>query len=295
MQWIRLSSSSGRMYVRVLQGAIVLLLITLCACGGNYGGSPVGAGTGGSSGSGAGAGAGSGSGSGSGSGGGSGNSANVTDPKDFFITHVEPNMGFCRTCHVPGGVGDTDKGHRFMLSSNSAEDYAHLNTSWMDLNKGVETNRILLKPSGQDPESHSGGTPWPKGSVAYADMKTLLGCWDNPASCGALLGTVTNVPGGTGSGSPVTQPPLLGSMHGGHAWFNFCEGKLDDAVLPPDPRSLIRPGVNKGKAVYYNTYWKDCHVNPGAVHERAHPKTCGELRETAARGATLMKGNGAVG
>jgi mono/diheme cytochrome c family protein len=82
--------------------------------------------------------------------------------------------------------------------------------------------------------------------------------------------------------------PLLGSTHGGHPWFGFCDGKPDDAALPPDPRSLVVPGVNVGRAVHFNTYWASCNP-PGAT------KTCGELRARMLRGKNLTVGEGAIG
>jgi mono/diheme cytochrome c family protein len=100
-----------------------------------------------------------------------------------------------------------------------------------------------------------------------------------------------------GGGARVESepPPLLGSSHGGHAWFDYCEGKPADAVLPLDPRSLVRSGVSDGKAVHFNTWWRDCHANPALVGEHPHPKTCGELRASWLRGDVLMRGNGGAG
>jgi hypothetical protein len=206
--------------------------------------------------------------------------------QEFFGKSAQSNLSFCRTCHVPGGVADTPTGKLFMLSSDSSQDYANLLTSWNALGKGIDGNKLLTNPS--DPaQHHSGGRPWPVGSQPYNAMKVVLTCWDNPAACAAMLaGGVT---------TPTTQLPLLGSMHGGHAWFDFCQGKADDIALPADPRSLVRPGVNADKAVYYNAYWKDCHVDPVKVGEAAPAKTCGELRQMQARGQALIKGNGAVG
>ncbi len=90
------------------------------------------------------------------------------------------------------------------------------------------------------------------------------------------------------------QWPLLADGHrGGHAWSRYCVDQADNAVLPPDPRSLVQPGLNEGKAVYFNAYWKNCHVN--AAPSDAAPTTCGEWRARIERGATLMKGNGAIG
>ena len=108
------------------------------------------------------------------------------------------------------------------------------------------------------------------------------------------------------SSAPVEEPvvetpptpeerPLLGSRHGGHLWFDFCRDKGDDTLLPPDPRSLVVPGVDEGRAVAFNAYWQDCHVDPEFLGEQAHPNTCGQLRASAARGAVVMRGNGGIG
>ncbi|MEK6805057.1 MAG: hypothetical protein AABY95_00215 [Pseudomonadota bacterium] len=82
--------------------------------------------------------------------------------------------------------------------------------------------------------------------------------------------------------------PLLGSARGGHLFDSFCEGKPDDAVLPPDPRSLVQPGVNAGKAVYFNAHWRTCRAG-------AYPTTCGEQRAHVERGRALIGGSGAIG
>lgn len=81
---------------------------------------------------------------------------------------------------------------------------------------------------------------------------------------------------------------LLGSSRGGLAIWDYCYGKGNDAVLPADPRSLVQPGVNQGKAVHFNAYWKDCHADPIAVNEVGTPTTCGELRAQFYRGEELM-------
>src|SRR5690554_6332469 len=67
--------------------------------------------------------------------------------------------------------------------------------------------------------------------------------------------------------------PLLGSTHGGSAMWNFCYGKPDSTPLPPDPRSLVQSGISDGKAVHFNAFWKDCHVDPVAVQEAGHATT----------------------
>ncbi|HVT36299.1 MAG TPA: hypothetical protein VHE37_11970, partial [Nevskiaceae bacterium] len=201
---------------------------------------------------------------------------------DLFKQRVQPRLDFCRNCHVPQGVADVPDGRLMMLSGDRSQDAANLRASWEQLGTSG-TSRILLMASGTDTRSHTGGAPWPAGSRAYLDMAALLAGYGNPSAC-ALSGT-----------SDDKTYPLLGSAHGGHAWFDFCAGKSDDAVLPPDPRSLVRPGVNAGKAVYYNAYWKDCHRDPALVGEDAPARTCGELRTRAAHGAQMVEGNGAVG
>jgi hypothetical protein len=216
---------------------------------------------------------------------GTGEAFAVKSCDELFSQRVQPRMEFCRNCHVPGGVADVEDGRLFMLSADPSKDFANLRAAWENLGRNDSgSSRILKMPSGTDTRSHSGGTPWPAGSDAYREMEAQLLGFLNPQAC--VLSGLGNTP---------PELPLLGSQRGGHLWFDFCEGKVDSATLPPDPRSLVQPGVNQDKAVYFNTWWKDCHVNPELVHERPHPKTCGELRESTARGAVLMEGNGAIG
>lgn len=85
---------------------------------------------------------------------------------------------------------------------------------------------------------------------------------------------------------------LLGSSRGGSALWDFCYEKSDDTALPADPRTLVVPGVNEGKAVHFNTYWRDCHEDPEAVGEVGAPKTCGELRERFNAGGELLDTGG---
>jgi len=237
----------------------LVLAVTLgaAACSGDYGG--------GSSGNGAG--------------------SNGDAPKSMealYTQRVQPSLAFCRSCHVPGGVADVEKGRDFMPGN----DLAGLKASWERLGGNSPTSRILLMASGQE-TPHSGGAPWAQGSAAYEAMDVLLKCFGDPDGCAALLS-------GLGGGT-VSELPLLGSRHGGHAWFDFCEDKGDDTPLPADPRALVVPGVNAGKAVYYNAYYKDCHADPALVGEQAHPQTCGELRASLARGRVIMEGNGVPG
>jgi hypothetical protein len=84
------------------------------------------------------------------------------------------------------------------------------------------------------------------------------------------------------AGSAVAQSDLLGSDHGGHYWFTFCQGMPDTTALPPDPRSLVIPTYDK--AVAFNVSWYSC-LN-------RQPATCGELRSLQAAGGRVLGGNG---
>ncbi|MFT5576818.1 MAG: hypothetical protein ACI89D_002347 [Bermanella sp.] len=209
---------------------------------------------------------------------GSDNGTSATDPEAFFLAQLQQPLAFCRTCHIPSGVADTDGGRRFLLSSNQTEDYANLYSSWQALGEGVDANAILLEASDPD-EPHSGGKPWPKSGDVYAATYTLLSCWDAPESCKF------------GATAAIAEPlPLLGSARGGHAWVAYCEDNnwAGDAALPADPRSLAKAGYNDGRAVFFNAFWRDCHINPELVNEYPHPKTCGEFQASIKRGEVIM-------
>jgi mono/diheme cytochrome c family protein len=85
---------------------------------------------------------------------------------------------------------------------------------------------------------------------------------------------------------------LIYSRRGGSPLWDFCYGKADSTALPPDPRTLVQPGVSDGRAVHFNAFWKDCHVDPVAVQEAGHAKTCGELRQRFYRGDALLDTGG---
>lgn len=197
----------------------------------------------------------------------------------FFDARVAPRMEFCRSCHVPGGIADTDDGRRFLLSRNPAEDYDNFYASWQRLGRGTDLNLILTKGSNTADERHDGGGPWPVGSDAYSDVLTLFICWDNPQACDLT----------TGGGEPITDElPLLGSARGSHLWFDYCEGKPDNEPVPQDPRELVVPGINTGKAVYMNGWWQTCQ-------DDNHPGNCGELRARYDRGYRLVASDSEVG
>ncbi|AXQ29986.1 hypothetical protein D0B54_15470 [Solimonas sp. K1W22B-7] len=219
--------------------------------------------------------------------GGGGGGTSPRSMEELFTGQVQPRLDFCRSCHIDGGVADVEDGQDFMLHpTDKSQDLAKLRASWERLGRNNPTSRILLMSSGQE-TPHSGGAPWPVGSDAYKAMDVLLKCFENASGCAALLGTI--------GGGVINELPLLGSMRGGHAWFDYCQGKPDAAQLPADPRSLVQPGASDGKAVYFNAFWKDCHTDPARVGEQPQPESCGELREAYARGDRLMRGNGAPG
>ena len=197
----------------------------------------------------------------------------------YFNQHIDPEMSYCGVCHVPGGVADTDEGDRFLLGSQS--NYASFEMAWADLGGGVETNLLLVENS-RASEPHSGGKTWPMGSDKYGHVAVLLGCWDQPESC-PLLSQPDPDPD---TPNPTPEPPadaaLLGSSHGNHVWNQYCAEQPDDALLPTDPRTLIRPGVNQGNAVFYNSYYQDCHANMPESEQA--PTTCGQYKNRVAQG-----------
>ncbi len=82
--------------------------------------------------------------------------------------------------------------------------------------------------------------------------------------------------------------PLLGSTRAAFAWEEFCLNNPDEAVLPADPRSLVVPGANEGRAVFFNAYYEDCHVE--LEPKEQGPKTCGEYWVSRNRGEAYMMG-----
>lgn len=79
---------------------------------------------------------------------------------------------------------------------------------------------------------------------------------------------------------------LLGSTRAQSYMEAYCQGQPDAAVLPADPRSLVRPGVNAGRAVAFNAYWQDC-TGPADNPDRS-PQTCGEYRQRLESGRVLL-------
>lgn len=216
-----------------------------------------------------------GDGSGSGGGSGTGNEPFVS-AEQLFQTRASSQMDYCVACHVAGGVADTDEGRGFILSSDATKHYDDTYAAWEGLGKGVESNPLIVENSDLN-ESHSGGKSWPVGSPQYAVMVALLKCWDNPANCTSGLEL-----------DEVEQLPLLGSSHAKFVWESFCETQPDNATLPVDPRTLIVPGVNEGRAVYYNAWFEECHA--ALPKKDQAPTTCGEYRSSRDIGEAFMLG-----
>ncbi|MBD2858881.1 thrombospondin type 3 repeat-containing protein [Spongiibacter sp. KMU-158] len=226
---------------------------------------------------------------------------------NFYESGVHTALNDCRLCHVQNGVADKDEGKSLQFTSSSTDaSYLKLYDDWVDMGKGVSDSSILSMAS--DPEtSHTGGKQLPLGSVGQVNVTKLLICWDDRESCD-VEGVV-----------PDEKLPLLGSSRGGHIWFDTCfvEGTTEylDGVganteLPEDPRTMIKPGVNQGiwdetgdeKAAYFNAFWKNCHIDEdgdgtpeelqatseGIITEKAHPKTCGQLKLSIERGKVVM-------
>ena len=203
----------------------------------------------------------------------SGGSVEARDCSTLFSGHVQPRLDFCRNCHVPGGVADVEDGREFMLSQDEGQDLANLRAAWEILERDAQgRSRILTMASGTDATSHTGGAPWPEGSRAYQTMDALLRGFSDPSAC-----VLTS-----GGGPEPEEQPLLGSSRAKHVWATFCEDQPDATPLPVDPRTLIRPGVNPDRAVFFNAWYENCHQNLPASTQP--PNTCGGYREQRDRG-----------
>lgn len=205
----------------------------------------------------------------------------------YFSSSLQPSLDMCRLCHVPNGVADIGtsdpkRQNRFILSADANDDYLNLIYSWNEMGGGVESNPLLLAPS-MTGQHHTGGKIWPQGSQNYVSMQNLLTCWQDMDLCEVVdEGLVFNEE----DTSPSTDLPLLGSRRASSTFNDYCQDKGDEAELPLDPRSLIRPGINEGKAVAFNAYWQDCTSHYD--YELIRPKTCGEYRARISEGSVLM-------
>lgn len=118
----------------------------------------------------------------------------------------------------------------------------------------------------------------------------IAGLWGCLLLAGCSRSDETSGGGGRATEPPppvVEERPLLGSTHARSFMDEFCEGQPDTAALPQDPRELIRPGVNQGRAVAFNAYWQDC-TGP-SNNPRRKPQNCGEYRSRVVAGEKLMR------
>ncbi|MGJ8669399.1 MAG: hypothetical protein ACSHXK_07930 [Oceanococcus sp.] len=218
--------------------------------------------------------------------GGQGNDSGTSSAGAHFEQNVQSKLEFCRTCHIPQGVADTEEGRRFMLSQNPDQDYENTYAAWIETGEGVNDNLVLTMPSGTGSRSHSGGEPWPTSSQAYGDMQKLLQCWETPDQCAATL----EGDGNTTDGEDTSAFPLLGSKRGGHVWAEFCSDAPDDAALPLDPRNLLNTVNNAQRGVAFNVDWRECSLN-----DPLRPTNCGEYRTAYALGELVGRGQGKAG
>jgi hypothetical protein len=218
---------------------------------------------------------------------GAGDACDLADPREFFTARVQPHLGFCRTCHVPGGVADTDDGRKLLLTATTGgasapDDYDRLNAAWVALGRGVTANMLLVEPTAAS-EPHSGGKPWPVGSEPYGAMFILLSCWDNPAACAGLLGGG----GGGGDDDPPPLPPLLGNPGKHYFVSQQCDGKPDATAIDwtKDPRRLLTQDAglidSEQYAVHFNDPFQLCHVPQLFENQAAQNALRGEEIYTA--------------
>lgn len=205
------------------------------------------------------------------------------DERAFFDSHIAPHLPFCTTCHIAGGLADTDEGRGLLLSANSSDHYEQFYDAWDQLGRGIAGNPLLVENA--DPaEPHSGGKSWPVGSDVYRDVSQLFTCWDDPTACA--------------DEEPPAEPPVISDqplLEMGPvkpAIVAGCEGQADDTPVPLDPRSLVVEGINQpGTAVQFNAYWIDVHnpLPPYRPHNLQKAQTCGEWREQVARGRHFLE------
>lgn len=87
--------------------------------------------------------------------------------------------------------------------------------------------------------------------------------------------------------------PLLDTQAIRSTWSAACNGQPDATLLPVDPRSLVKSGVNTaGAAVQFNAWYVDLHNPPEPYVAKlpARVKTCGEFRASVARGQANIRG-----
>ncbi len=88
--------------------------------------------------------------------------------------------------------------------------------------------------------------------------------------------------------------PLLDQQAIRSPWSAACNGQPDATVLPVDPRTLVKPGVNTNTAaaVQFNAWYVDLHNPPDPFVAKLTPRvtTCGAFRASVARGQANIRG-----
>lgn len=244
------------MITRIRTATALAAALGFAACSGEYSGGPAGGGSGGDG----------------------GGDTTPRSMESFYEQRVSQALSFCQTCHIPGGLGDVTDGEDFMLNADGAPELAALRSSWERLGGNDPVSRILLMASGQE-KPHGGGAVWPQASASYANVAIILQCFAQPDTCPDLLGG--------GSDADQDDLPLLGSKHAAHRWASYCSDRPDDATLPADPRSMIQPGANPNRAVFFNAHWENCHAE--LPEEKQQAQTCGEYRAMRDKGLDFLK------
>lgn len=97
-----------------------------------------------------------------------------------------------------------------------------------------------------------------------------------------------------GSGALGADLPLLDTQATRSPWSAACAGQPDATLLPVDPRTLVKQGVNTnaGAAIQFNAWYVDLHNPPQPYVAKMPPrvKTCGEFRASVARGQANIRG-----
>ena len=107
--------------------------------------------------------------------------AESADLEQFFDENISQQMQLCGVCHIPNGLADVEGGDGFLLYPDQSE-YQNFYDAWVLLGEGVNDNPLLTMNS--DPAlNHTGFQNWPTTSTIYANVETLLTCWDLPEAC----------------------------------------------------------------------------------------------------------------
>lgn len=185
-------------------------------------------------------------------------------PREFFAARVQPALEFCRSCHLPGGAGDTGDGPRFLMAADRSMDYDRYYADWSAFGHGIEDNRILVRTSTPDEDSDNGLGRWPVGSANYNNTKILFTCWEHPRDCDALLAKeriadtaviadvdcVANDCAQAGGFTPPFSEPRV--TQGGPAVEGECEIDAQGVLHACKPAAVHLALLEDDRIMYYN-------------------------------------------